>query len=416
VVEYSSIDRERSAGRIGRDVETLAGPSYTLSAKAIRRYAYTGAYRATLDHFRRAWGDLGFTVTEDPVGNLVARNRPPGQPVFGIGSHCDSNRNGGKWDGTLGVVCALEVCRLNADLGADLPLQAISFLEEEGSGFAQMLLGSRIVAQRVDEQDLRERIRAVDDDRPFWEHAEGAGHEPARWRECARILDDLSGWIELHIEQGRVLQDTGMRLGVVRAIAGYVHGDITVDGRADHAGATPMDMRLDSAVVAAQTIAELERLARAAGSGLVATVGEIEVHPGAINVIPGRTRISLDVRGPEDLAVEGVVSEVAAFAARSAAERGLTATYLQRQSLPATRMDPAIVAALDAAAVASGEPHMTMISGAAHDTMCVAARVPSAMLFVPCRDGLSHTPAEHAEAADGALGAEVMLNAIRELV
>jgi acetylornithine deacetylase/succinyl-diaminopimelate desuccinylase-like protein len=177
-----------------------------------------------------------------------------------------------------------------------------------------------------------------------------------------------------------------------------------------------MDMRLDSAVVAAQTIAELERLARAAGSGLVATVGEIEVHPGAINVIPGRTRISLDVRGPEDSAVQGVISEIMAFAARSAAERGLTATYVQRQSLPATRMDPAIVAALDAAAVASGEPHMTMISGAAHDTMCVAARVPSAMLFVPCRDGLSHTPAEHAEEADGALGAEVMLNAIRELV
>jgi hydantoinase/carbamoylase family amidase len=416
VVEHFSIDRERSARRIGRDVEMLAGPSYTLSAEAIRRYAYTGVYRATLDYFTRAWSDLGFTVTEDPVGNLVARNRPPGRPVFGIGSHCDSNRNGGKWDGTLGVVCALEVCRLNAELGVDLPLQAISFLEEEGSGFAQMLLGSRIVAQRVDEQDLRERIRAVDDDRPFWEHAEEAGYEPARWRECAHILDDLSGWIELHIEQARVLQDTGRRLGVVRAIAGYVHGDITIDGRADHAGATPMDMRLDSAVVAAQTILDLERLARAAGSELVGTVGEIEVHPGAINVIPGRTRISLDVRGPEDPAVEGVVSEVAAFAARSAAERGLTATYVQRQSLPATRMDPAIVAALDAAAVAGGEPHMTMISGAAHDTMCVAARVPSAMLFVPCRDGLSHTPAEHAEAADGALGAEVMLNAIRELV
>ena len=127
------------------------------AAEAIRRYAYTGVYRATLDYFTRAWSDLGFTVTEDPVGNLVARNRPPGRPVFGIGSHCDSNRNGGKWDGTLGVVCALEVCRLNAELGVDLPLQAISFLEEEGSGFAQMLLGSRIVAQRVDEQDLRER-------------------------------------------------------------------------------------------------------------------------------------------------------------------------------------------------------------------------------------------------------------------
>jgi hydantoinase/carbamoylase family amidase len=416
VPQRLSIDRERSAARIGADVETLAGSSYTLSDVAVRRYAYTDAYRATLDYFARAWGELGFTVSEDPVGNLVARNRPPGAPVFGIGSHCDSNRNGGRWDGTLGVVCALEVCRLNAELGADLPLQAIAFLEEEGSGFAQMLLGSRIVAQRVDEDDLRSRFRAIDDGASFWEHAEAAGHQPSRWRECARILDDLCGWIELHIEQARVLQDTGHRLGVVHAIAGYVHGDVTIDGRADHAGATPMDMRKDSAVVAAETLVELERLACSAGGGLVGTVGEIEVHPGAINVIPGRTRVSLDVRGPDDAELARVVSAIAAFAQRAAAERGQTATYVERQSLPATRLDPGVVTALQAAARDSGEPYMTMISGAAHDTMCVAPRVPSAMLFVPCRDGLSHTPAEHADPADGALGAEVMLNAIHALV
>src|SRR5579859_5153685 len=177
------IDRQRSAERIREDVETLAGPRFTLSSEAICRYAYTDVYRATLDYFTRAWNDIGFTVTEDPIGNLVARNRPPGTPVFGVGSHCDSNRNGGRWDGTLGVVSALEVCRLNTEMGLDLPLQAISFLEEEGSGFGQMVLGSRIVAGRVEEQDLRERIRAIDDGRSFWEHAEEAGYEPARWGE-----------------------------------------------------------------------------------------------------------------------------------------------------------------------------------------------------------------------------------------
>src|SRR5579859_6367748 len=308
------VDRERSAARIERDIETLAGPEYTRSEEAIRRYAYTPEYRATLDYFTAALRELGFDVSEDPVGTLVARNRPRGEPAFGVGSHCDSNRNGGKYDGTMGVVTALEVCRLNEELGLGLPLQLISFLEEEGSGFGQMLLGSRIVAQRVDERDLRERIRAIDDGRPFWDHAHDAGHAPARWRECARILDDLDGWIELHIEQGRVLQDTARRLGVVNAIAGYVHGDIVIDGRADHAGATPMDMRCDSAVVAAEIIVELERLARAAGSGTVGTVGEIEVAPGAINVIPGRTRVSLDVRGPDDAAFQGVVADIAAFA------------------------------------------------------------------------------------------------------
>jgi allantoate deiminase len=410
--EHLAIDRERSAARIDRDVQTLAGSEYTLSSEAIRRYAYRSEYRATLDYFARAWEELGFTVTEDPIGNFVARNRPPGEPVFGVGSHCDSNRNGGKWDGTLGVVCALEVCRLSAELGLDLPLQAISFLEEEGSGFGQMVLGSRIVAGRVSENELREEILAIDDGRSFWEHAEAAGYEPARWRECAHILDDLTGWIELHIEQGRVLQDTGRRVGVVRAIAGYVHGDITFEGRADHAGATPMDMRCDSGLAAAETISELERLARAAGSGTVGTVGEIEVSPGLINAIPGRTRISLDVRGPDDAAVHGVIRDIEQFAQRAVAKRGMTAVYGQRQTVPATPMDEELVAALEAAAEATGEPFTTMISGAAHDTMCVAQRVPAAMVFVPCRDGLSHTPAEDADPADAALGVQVMLGAI----
>src|SRR5947209_146480 len=131
-----------STERIERDVETLAGPEYTLSDEAIRRYAYTDVYRNTLAYFTEQFERLGFEVSYDPVGTFVARNRPPGEKVFGIGSHCDSNRNGGKYDGTLGVVTALEVCRLASELGLDLPLQLVSFLEAEGSGFGQMLLGS----------------------------------------------------------------------------------------------------------------------------------------------------------------------------------------------------------------------------------------------------------------------------------
>src|SRR4029453_13009593 len=176
--------------RIERDIETLAGSDYTLSDEAIRRYAYTDVYRRTLDYFTRELEALGFEVDEDPLGTLVARNRAKGEPVFGVGSHSDSNRNGGKYDGTMGVVTALEVCRLNEELGLGLPLQLISFLEEEGSGFGQMLLGSRIIAQRVTEEELKESFRAIDDGRSFWEHAEQAGYEPARWRECSHVLDD----------------------------------------------------------------------------------------------------------------------------------------------------------------------------------------------------------------------------------
>src|SRR5436309_6884887 len=322
-----AIERSRSSERIANDIETLSGDAYTLTNEAIRRYAYTQVYRNTLDYFTRALRELEFEVYEDPVGTLVARNRPRGEKVFGIGSHCDSNRNGGKYDGTMGVVTALEVCRLNREHGLDLPLQLISFLEEEGSGFGQMLLGSRIMAQRVTEDELLESFRAIDGGRSFWEHAEAAGDEPARWRESIHILDGLTGWIEMHIEQARVLQDTGNRIGIVTAIAGYVHADIVVHGRGDHAGATPMDFRLDPGIIVAETILELERLARAAGKGTVGTVGEIEVHPSIINAIPERIRFSLDIRGIDEPLFRAVAQDIGAFAEAAADKRGMTAEY-----------------------------------------------------------------------------------------
>ncbi len=409
-----AMDAARSADRIESDIEALSGPKYTTTDEAIRRYAYTQAYRNMLDYFTRALEELGFEVYEDAVGTLVARNRPRGEPVFGLGSHCDSNRNGGKYDGTLGVVCALEVCRLSAELGLDLPLQVIAFLEEEGSGFGQMLLGSRIIAQRVTQEEL-ESFTAIDDGRPFFEHARDAGYEPERWTESLEVLQDLIGWIELHIEQGRVLQDTQKRLGVVNAIAGYVHGDVWIDGRADHAGATPMGFRVDAGAIAAEIILELEQLATRAGNGTVGTVGEIEFSPSLINVVPGGARLSVDVRGVDEDAYRGVARDIAAFAEESAARRGAKARFVQRQVMPPTPMDDRIVAALTRAAEATSEPFITMPSGAAHDTMCVADHKSTAMVFVPCKDGISHSPAEDSDTRDAALAAAVILGAVREL-
>jgi allantoate deiminase len=411
---YIRIDRDLSARRIERDVETLGGSDYTTSADAICRYAYTPEFRRTEEYFMDALRELGYDVLKDPVGNLVARNRPRGEQVFGIGSHCDSNRNGGKYDGTLGVVAALEVCRLNADHGLDLPLQLISFIEEESSGFGVGLLGSRIAAQRITDEELG-GIRAIDDGRPFLEHAREAGYEPERWRESIQILENLVGWLELHIEQARVLQDTNRRLGVVTAIAGITWYDVLVEGRADHAGATPMDFRLDAAVPAALTVAELERLARAVGSGAVGTAGAFEVDPGLVNVIPGHARVGMDIRAPSDETIEEIVRGLESFVEGLARERGIEVSLHRRLQMPATPMNDGIVQALERAAEQSGEPHMSMPSGAAHDTMCVADHVPTAMVFVPCKDGISHSPEESADPADAAVAAEVMLNAIAEL-
>ena len=406
-----SIDRDHSTSRITRDIETLSSSVYSTKADAICRYAYTEVYTSTLRYFQQQLEQIGFEVSFDPVGTMVARNRPPGEPAFAVGSHCDSNRNGGKYDGTMGVATAVEVCRLSHERGLGLPLQVISFLEEEGSGFGQMLLGSRIVAHRVTEEDLKDRFRARDDGRSFWEHAKAAGHRPDLWRDASKILDNLRGWIELHIEQGRVLQDTRTRIGVVTGIAGYVHADIRIQGRADHAGATPMDSRHDAGVVAAKTIAEVERAARAAGNGTVGTVGEIAFSPGIINVVPGEARISLDIRSMHDAHVQALSRQIAEFARGASRRRGMDATYSERQAVPAVRLDESLVDALESAARAGGEPSLRMVSGAAHDTMCVAPRVPSAMLFVPCKDGISHSPLEQADPADAAVAAEIMLNA-----
>jgi hydantoinase/carbamoylase family amidase len=411
---YVSIDRERSARRIEDDVEKLGGPEHTRSSEAICRYAYTPEYRKTVEHFAEALRGLEFEVYEDPVGNLVARNRPRGEKVFGIGSHCDSNRNGGKYDGTLGVVTALEVCRLNAEHDLQLPLQLISFLEEESSGFGVGLLGSRIAAQRMTDEELRQ-IKAIDDGRPFWQHAEEAGYDPGRWRESIEIFEDLTGWIELHIEQARVLQDTDRRIGVVTGIAGLVWVDVTIEGRDDHAGATPMDFRLDAGVPAAQCVVELERLARAAGNGAVGTAGAFELDPGIVNVVPGRAQVVMDIRAPSDDVVESIAGGIEAFARNAAGERGMAATLGRRLRMPATPMDERIVRSLESAAERSGEPYMLMPSGAAHDTMCVADHVPTGMLFVPCKDGISHSPEEEADPADAAVAAELLVNAIREL-
>ncbi|MGE0065731.1 MAG: Zn-dependent hydrolase [Solirubrobacterales bacterium] len=392
----------------------MSGPDYTRSSTAISRYSYTPEYANTVRFFAEALEQLGYRASLDPVGNLIARNRPDGVPTFGIGSHCDSNRNGGKYDGTLGVVAALELCRLESELGLDLPLQVVVPIEEEGSGFGHTMLGSAIIAQATTEELLRS-LPALDDGEPFWAHAEAAGFEPARWRECGNALDQMLGWMELHIEQGRLLQDAETPIGIVDAIVGIVHADVRFTGSADHAGSTPMDIRRDAGAEAARLTVNIFDLAKASLSGVVATVGEYELDPGLINVVPGAARLSLDVRGPDSDEIDEIIGRALADAEASASAHGLQIEHSERFRVMPTPMDDTVIAALDAAAGQAGVRHMTMRSGSCHDSMHIARNVPGAMVFVPCRDGISHSPLEHAETADAALGVEIMLNALLSL-
>jgi allantoate deiminase len=409
------VDRERCAARIQEEIDRLSAPPFTSQVGSVTRYAFTEPYMRTVEHLSTALLELGFAVRFDPIGDLVARNRPAGTPVIGLGSHCDSVRGGGSYDGILGVIAAIEVARIAAEQRLELPLQVVSWVEEEASGFGQMLLGSRVAAGLLDARLLATEVRSIDDGRSFVDNAHDAGFAPEALGETPGVLADLTAWIELHIEQGRVLEDGGERLGVVEAIAGYVHADIEIAGQADHAGATPMALRRDAGSVAAWSVLEAERLALEAGDGAVATVGELELEPGIINIVPGGARLSLDVRAPSDAAVTRIVDQLRQGATAFAEARGLTATYRERQRVIASALDAEVLDALVEAVDETGAPWRRMVSGAAHDTMCVAAHVPSAMLFVPCRGGISHSPAERASADDAAVGVEVLLNAALRL-
>jgi allantoate deiminase len=409
------IDRDACARRIAREINKLSAPPFTSGADGLTRYAFTEPYMLTLRYLSDQLSALGFAARLDPVGNLIARNRPSSVAAVGLGSHCDSVRGGGSYDGALGVVAAIEVARLAHEQGCDLPLQVISWVEEEASGFGQLLLGSRLATGRIDERELRTEVRALDDGRPFFDHAREAGLEPERASEASGALDNLTAWIELHIEQGRVLEDAGEQLGVVQAIAGYVHADIEILGQTDHAGATPMGLRRDAAIVAAEFMLEVERLAIEAAGGSVATVGEVGLDPGVINIIPGRARLSLDVRAPSDAKVGSIVEKAVAAADKLALGRGLQASYRERHRMPSAALEPGVIAAIERSVRGTGARWRRMMSGAAHDTMCIASHVPSAMLFVPCRHGISHSPNEYASPADAALGVEVLLNTVMEL-
>lgn len=221
-----AIDRNRTAARLEHEIQALSVAPFSCEGEGVIRYAFTDPYFRTLEYLTERLVELAFDVRLDPIGSLVARNCATGTAAIGLGSHCDSVGGCGRYDGILGVLAAIEVARVGREHGLQLPLQIISWVEEEASGFGQMLLGSRVVTGRLDGRALRGDMRAIDDGCSFWEHAQAAGLRPERIAECRATLDGLRAWIELHIEQGRELEDGHQQIGVVEAIAGYIHADI----------------------------------------------------------------------------------------------------------------------------------------------------------------------------------------------
>lgn len=356
--------------------------------------------------------EAGMAAREDAIGNVIGRyeSDPPGAPALLLGSHLDSVRDAGKWDGPLGVVTALACVQSLRDAGRRMPfaIEVVGFSDEEGARFGATMLGSRALTGRFDPAMLaltdRDGVSMAEAMRRF-------GLDPARIGEAARRPEEFLGYLELHIEQGPVLERLGIPVGCVTAIAGATRLQVTIEGVAGHAGTAPMQGRHDALAAAANVVLAVEGRA-VMEDGLVATVGRLEVWPGAVNVIPGRVVLGIDMRSPDDARRARMDADIRAAIDRIAERRGVSAEIVQTHALPAAPCAPALQRLIAAAIAAEGQPVRLLPSGAGHDAMEIAALMPVGMVFVRCRGGISHHPDEHADDADIAAGARVLLHAI----
>jgi allantoate deiminase len=351
---------------------------------------------------RRRMEEIGMEVWVDAIGNLrgVYRGGPNASGRLLLGSHIDTVPDAGAFDGVLGVVMAVELVRALDGRRLDFDVEVIAFSEEEGVRFGVPFLGSRALVgdfdsallQRIDAQGITME-QAIRD----------FGLGPRKIVEGILDLRTFA-YVEFHIEQGPVLdslgtETAGRHLGMVEAIVGQTRIELTFLGAANHAGTTPMNLRRDALAGAAEWLLAVEALARSA-PGMVATVGEIAARPGVANVVPGAATLSLDLRHASDdmrgVAVERLLSQAHDVAQR----RGLTIEHTMRMQQAAVAMDPALADQLEAAVRATGSSAHRMVSGAGHDAMVMAAKVPAAMLFLPSPGGVSHHPDESVRAED----------------
>ncbi|MCZ7464128.1 Zn-dependent hydrolase [Rhizobium rhizogenes] len=395
---------------IKADLDALA--QITDPERPWTRRAFSPRFDEGRNYLRRRLLGEGLNVWIDAGGNLIGR-REGTEPQAGtimLGSHSDTVPDGGRFDGVAGVVVALEVARILSRRGVALRhnLGVVDFLAEEVSIFGVSCIGSRAMAG-VLPQDW---LRRISDGRDLATAIRDVGGKPESLG--APLADDLKAFLELHIEQGPVLEREKIALGVVTTIVGINRVEIEVKGRPDHAGTTPMGLRADALVAAARIVSAIERYATELSGGpghFTATVGEFEISPNAANVVPGRVRMLVDIRAERAEDKEAFVSWLTGLDADG--ENTIEARLISGN--PGVQMDEGLQEMLAKAADRLDTPYRKMVSGAGHDAAFMTRLCPSAMLFVPCRDGRSHCPEEWADAADLALAAEVLANTIMEL-
>lgn len=354
-------------------------------------------------------------VRLDPIGNVIGRyeGSRPGASALVIGSHLDTVRDAGRFDGALGVVCGIAAVERLAGAGVRLPfaVEVVGFADEEGVRFGAAYLGSKAFAGSFDPAYLS----LVDEDGiELGAAVAAAGGDPGAIARCGCDPAGLLGYCEVHLEQGPLLELEGLPVGVVEAIAGQTRARVTLSGEPGHAGTVPMELRRDALGGAAELVLKVERIARAS-EGLVATVGELTVSPGAANVVPGRTVLSLDVRHARDDRRLVAVEAARAAAHAIAAARRLELSWETVQETAAVATAAELTAVLAAAVDDLDLPVRRLVSGAGHDAAVMAAITPACMLFVRCAGGISHNPAEDVSGDDIAVALEALDGFLRRL-
>jgi allantoate deiminase len=376
----------------------------------LTRLTLSPAHRAAAQTVLIWMREVGMEARLDAIGNVVGRyeGATADAKTLLIGSHIDTVRNAGRYDGNLGVVTGIAVVAELARRSARLPfaVEVIAFGDEEGARFSTTLSGSRAVAGRFDPACLAERDSAGV---ARGDELAAMGCDAAAIGALARDPANILGYVEVHIEQGPVLEAQNLPVGIVTAINGVSRGEVVVKGVAGHAGTLPMAMRHDALSAAAEMILAVEARGRAE-EGLVATVGLVETRAGAVNVVQGETRFTLDVRSASDEARLRAVADIKARIAEIAAARGVAAAIDMRYDAPAAPCDVDFMHALERSAAGAGVAPFRLPSGAGHDAMAFRGLWPIAMLFVRCRSGISHNPAEYATPEDMGLAARILFD------
>ena len=401
--------------RLVKDFEAMA--QLTAPGEGINRLAFTDADWAGRQYIIDRMTDAGLTVETDDFGNVIGykSGKNPELPVVMMGSHTDSVPNGGNYDGVVGVLSAIEVIRSIIDDGYehDHTIAVVSFMCEESGRFGNATLGSKAMRGELTLQDLH---RLVDKQGiSLYEALKGRNLNPDGIETMA-YKGPVKSFTEIHIEQGKVLEHEQKTIGIVTGIAAPERFYVTIRGNADHSGATPMNLRHDALCGASKIILGIEEIASMQEEPpVVGTVGVVEVTPGAMNVIPGAVKLGVDIRSISKVARNSVVTLVKEFIDITAEKRGLSYTIETIAQDHPVEMHPAMIREIEEAVKSVGVEYMTMPSGAGHDAMHWAEAVPTGMIFIPCRDGISHNPAEFTEMDDIVTGVEVLDKVLRKL-